>query len=908
MNGNYGSSWNKWDLHIHTKGTNKNDQFKSKTFDEFCNTMFKKALEKQIVVIGITDYFSIENYKKVDDFVKNILPNSSNFNDNEKEQIKQIVLIPNVELRMLPATGKGRLINIHCLFDPDYVSKLDNDFFSAIEFSDGTRKYRMNKDGFIELGKAMGENDDERAYKKGVGNFAISHDSLQKILVENAEFRKNTILVTSNSSADGASGIEEHYSLFENDQNSSLDATRKAIYRLTDMIFSSNKEDIKYFSGLKCDSKEEIIKKFDSLKPCIHGSDAHTENKLFAPDNDRYCWIKAKPSFDGLKQVIYEIERVHIGNEAPSSPLYKLENVRLNFDKDAVWNNEKKDKFCFAAFNEPLYFSPYFTCIIGGRGSGKSTLLNLIANKIDKFDNENAKKLPDGSKEKTALEPNVIGNIEFLAQNEIEEFATNSVKFTQAIFERLDKNSEMKLHKKEQEINERIKVFDEQINLLLKRNSLHRELKVKKQELERQNNIIQTFNDETYLTNKEKLQEIDKKLLELNSSKERLKTLFNSLKEINTTHSTIDEPQNMYDKVLNESLSKIKNLMQTIENADYQKEKDEIATLKKGKEEIEEQIYKYLQDKGLSENNIQDLKNVGEIIEATKNDINNMKLKIKGIKQKIIDFKIDDIDKTIEDFNQLVKVELDKINELFKVVASDYHKDMKTIKIEYLQNDMFEITCNEFIEILKQHFQIDIREKVAFKSYMKEQLELNNPDLTFKDIQDKINNFNKPTETSKILKEIFNNKRLFQIYHLLMLKNLRNIKNAKNFNAYYDEKILSHASFGQRCTAVIVILLALGNNPIIMDEPEAHLDSSLIANYLVELIKKQKKDRQIIFATHNANFVLNADAELIIKLNNDNNTITAQSFSIEDSQYRGDLLKLEGGKEAFKKRERKYEI
>ena len=309
-NENYGSTWNKWDLHIHTKGTNKNDQFISQTFEAFCNVMFKKALEKHIVVIGITDYFSIENYKKVDDFIKNTLPTSSHFNDDEKQEIQQITLIPNVELRMLPATDKGKLINIHCLFDPKYISKLDNDFFNAVEFSYGSRKYRMNKNDLIELGKTMGERDDRRAYKKGVENFALSHSDLQKLLAENVEFRKNTIIVTSNSSVDGASGIQEHYSLFENEQNSSLDATRRAIYQLTDIIFSPNEGDIKYFSGLKNDSKQEVIKKCGSLKPCIHGSDAHTEEELFAPNNNKYCWIKAKPSFDGLKQVIYEIDRV----------------------------------------------------------------------------------------------------------------------------------------------------------------------------------------------------------------------------------------------------------------------------------------------------------------------------------------------------------------------------------------------------------------------------------------------------------------------------------------------------------------------------------------------------------------------------------------------------------------------
>ena len=112
-----GSEWRKWDLHIHTKGTNKNDKFSSKNFDAFCMTLFKKALERDIRAIGITDYFSIDNYKKVKEYVKNI-GFSEEFNEEEKESIKKILLLPNVELRILPATGSGGLINIHYLFNP----------------------------------------------------------------------------------------------------------------------------------------------------------------------------------------------------------------------------------------------------------------------------------------------------------------------------------------------------------------------------------------------------------------------------------------------------------------------------------------------------------------------------------------------------------------------------------------------------------------------------------------------------------------------------------------------------------------------------------------------------------------------------------------------------------------------
>ena len=52
-----GSEWRKWDLHIHTKDTIKNDQFRSRSFNEFCITMFRKALDIEIAAIGITDYF-----------------------------------------------------------------------------------------------------------------------------------------------------------------------------------------------------------------------------------------------------------------------------------------------------------------------------------------------------------------------------------------------------------------------------------------------------------------------------------------------------------------------------------------------------------------------------------------------------------------------------------------------------------------------------------------------------------------------------------------------------------------------------------------------------------------------------------------------------------------------------------
>ena len=170
-----GSEWRRWDLHLHTKGTNKNDQFHaSADFDAYCVTMLKKAVDKKIAAIGITDYFSIDNYKKVVDFIANI-DDREDFDADQKEFIKKILILPNVELRMLPVTSTGKLVNIHCIFNPEIVGSLDNDFFGSIEFYDGSRSHKMNKPGLIGLGRSLDPSltDDVAAYKKGVENFVI---------------------------------------------------------------------------------------------------------------------------------------------------------------------------------------------------------------------------------------------------------------------------------------------------------------------------------------------------------------------------------------------------------------------------------------------------------------------------------------------------------------------------------------------------------------------------------------------------------------------------------------------------------------------------------------------------------------------------------------------------------------
>lgn len=374
-----GSEWRRWDLHVHTKGTNKNDQFKSKDFEAFCEVLFRKAIDNGMAAIGITDYFSIDNYKKVRNYVGKI-DNKTNFTKDERDQIKNILLLPNVELRMFPVTDKSRLVNIHFIFNPEeeFINYLDNNFFGKLKCGGN---YLMNRRGIIEYGKSLlgkdQKSNEQAAYKKGIDNFHLEVSQIKDVL-KDKNIADNAVVVVCNSKNDGASAFQEHYGLFEGEPGS-LGGIRRDIYHVSDMVFSGNDNDRKYFLGQKSDNPVEVKEKCGSLKPCIHGSDAHTEDKLFAPDNDRYCWIKADPIFEGLKQLIYEPEdRVYIGKEPPllervaSNKTKYIESLTIR--KKADYNGKNGVWFD----NVNLELNKELVAIIGNKGNGKSALSDII--------------------------------------------------------------------------------------------------------------------------------------------------------------------------------------------------------------------------------------------------------------------------------------------------------------------------------------------------------------------------------------------------------------------------------------------------------------------------------------------------------------------------------------------------
>lgn len=131
-------------------------------------------------------------------------------------------------------------------------------------------------------------------------------------------------------------------------------------------------------------------------------------------------------------------------------------------------------------------------------------------------------------------------------------------------------------------------------------------------------------------------------------------------------------------------------------------------------------------------------------------------------------------------------------------------------------------------------------------------------------------------------------------------------------NKTKDEYIdFADASAGQQATALLTVLLNQNGAPLIIDQPEDDIDNKMIKD-IVEQVWKAKNKRQLIFASHSANFVVNGDAELVVccdyvKAGDQTNGMIKLIGAIDNNKIKEEItLVTEGGRQAFKLRMDKY--
>lgn len=343
-----GSVWQRWEPHIHGPGTVLNDQFKgSEAFKEYL-----KALENCLPVmkaIGVTDYYSTEVYQALVEAKRG-------------GKLKECdLLFPNVEMRLNTGTVKGAWVNVHLLVspeDPDHIIEL-NRFLSRLRFEAYGDKFSCTKDDLIRLGRKSDAKITEEhvALRAGSVQFKVSREQLMDEY-RSSDWAKKNILIAVAGGSDGSSGVRDAADTI----------LREEIEKMSHIIFASSDSQREFWLGKKSLNQEQIISRYKSLKPCMHGSDAHKHEDVGAPVGDRYTWIKGKASFDSLRQACIDPEgRAFVGTNPPygANPSQVIRSVVINHTE---WCKTPR-----------INLNPGLVAIIGARGSGKTALAEIIA-------------------------------------------------------------------------------------------------------------------------------------------------------------------------------------------------------------------------------------------------------------------------------------------------------------------------------------------------------------------------------------------------------------------------------------------------------------------------------------------------------------------------------------------------
>lgn len=976
---NRGSEWRKWDLHVHTKGTNKNDQFSSDSTESFFELFFKKAIENNISAIGITDYFTIDNYKKAKLYVSLIETKVNNlgeklFSDLEISFIKRIFIFPNIELRMMPSTGIEKLINIHCIFNPEYVTELDNDFFSTIENQD---RYKMNRAGFISYGRSLKPHltDDDLLFKEGINNFVIDPKSIKELIDKNSNFKNNTIIVVSNSSNDGNSGLQKHYDLFEGEQ-SSLDGVRRTIYNISNAIFSTNLKDIKYFLGKrlndnagiteleKNNEKENVILERGSLKPCLVGSDAHKEDELF----NRFTWIKSDLDFQGLKQIIYEPEqRVKIQDVEPD-----IKEEKLVIDSVKFISNDN------TFTTEEIYFNRNLNVIIGGKSSGKSILLYNIAKtlladrKILKNENPpfNFKydfgndfdfevKIISGISQSIKRSddlPSILSEIKYIPQNYLSKLAEPENKKGNELLKLVrgllleDEDYKIKYQEfinrvKSNDIN-RESIINNYFEIQIKIETLKKDLILKGNEEVLELNI--KTNNEKINKLKEGIGLTEEQIKQYNIYNEELEKIEIEIGKIRSDHSKITSFHTDTENTLTELKQKKDLILNSLENETIKEHyNNEFNILDQALSSIKSSIElvkldserRFISENTFKEQFISKGKRSLELKELLKPFVNSEEVKkqIESIEKLIVEDKqkLSVINQYKVDIHSNEKALASEKEKIFRIYTENFQEYLKVIseleeRTKLLESDNLKIEGTpkfNYPKLKNRILEISDGRKASYNSFS-----------IFNEDKNATSNFDLETFINE-LKTIFNSMVETKDYSF---NTKSDIKNAVKilledyffdyWEVIYDNDTLTKMSTGKASFVILMLIVGLSKSkaPILIDQPEDNLDNRSITKDLVEYLRNKKLDRQIILVTHNPNVVVNADSENVIIANQkgQNDKITTSPFqfdyingSIENTQKlnktQTDLLKsmgirehiadiVEGGKEAFKKREEKY--
>jgi ABC-type lipoprotein export system ATPase subunit len=375
-----GSTWKKWDLHVHTPSSVVNNYLgtEDEAWEAFLLDL--EALPADFKVIGINDYIFIDGYQR------------ARKAKTEQGRLKNIdLLLPVIELRLDKFAGVVKKekdgsysqsgwnrINLHVIFDAMDPEVIQQQFLNSLtpsyqlipDSTDWKGKWKgvITRDSLTELGKMIVDSapaEKKAGYaphlQEGFNNLCVSLEKVVEALDKHYFSGKYLIAV----------GKTEWDNLKWDDQSI---AEKRNIINQADLVFTAAANPAAYDAGRRKLSDSNVKA---TLLDC---SDAHALSS--SKDKDRigncFTWIKADPTFDGLVQAITEFEdRVFIGDAPPKRLL--VEANRTKYASRIRIARKPGSTLADPWFDLDMPLSHDLVAIIGNKGSGKSAMADIAA-------------------------------------------------------------------------------------------------------------------------------------------------------------------------------------------------------------------------------------------------------------------------------------------------------------------------------------------------------------------------------------------------------------------------------------------------------------------------------------------------------------------------------------------------
>lgn len=937
MSVNRGSEWTRWDLHVHTPlsfeahfKTNEKDRRQYEPINEldsvekpqrYDGVTWAKYIEhleniEHVDCLGVTDYFSLEGYELIKK-----LRDSGRLDNFD-------LILPNIEFRLDTITSDGKRINLHVVFSDEIaVDKIRREFLHNLKvWVDRGDKRSLCSETLRKLGKTAKENYNDRLsnYNAGCKYARVKFDDIMRELNSTSLFSGNYLIILS-----GAEWSEIDWGGQDAEKRRQLLADSHA-------LFSNNTNDLAWATGRGDISPDRFREKFGSLKPVFSSSDSHRFSDLCKPDDDKYCWIKANHTFSGLKQVVYEPQgRLDISDSSPES-YTQIQTLRsISIDNGYVNSSLSIDE-------TEIPFNSNLISIIGSQGSGKTALLDMIANcfqdrrgtavnndnsfiaRIEGSNSQLETKLTFEdieSFQKTALDdpPAFVegADISYIPQGKIVEYCEQGNRLHDQIHDIVTSSASKKsldYIKEWKSESERISEMEKELrrlnaslhdinppevkeNLREKKNQLREArtlLKDKKSEIDEfkqdHGNKLKETRTEEFQDKLDNLGDKSGKLDELeklvNSAEDNLSSIetFNKqVSKIKNQFEDIDIDTNIPKLETEEHYDALNKLDKEIDSirSEISKEKRNIKNKLSNSTEAEEELSDLREEERQAQEKIKDLENSISDLEEELNKVENIR------------------DKRSKKFTEYVSAHLrrralygkviDRFTENDSGILSDVSFEPKIEVSDSLADDFADL-----IDMRKRNKEDIVAEVQRLRNIVQN----DEPD----DVQSAVDEYLQGMEE-------FRQDTLSEVEGIKFDGTLYDSCLSLSEDVLYQDTPMEQLSRGQKGTVLLKIYLSEGDNPLIIDTPEDNLDNRFVYDELIDAIREAKSNRQIFIATHDANLVVNTDSDQVIISSFDEGKIKYKAGALEDSDIRSDAKKiLEGGDEAFRRREEKYEL